>query len=363
MEEANKFMEAYKRMKSDFMKKHLSTSVVSKEGEDDVEYEYISGDENDSDASEAGASSCTFGVKEDDTLSVDSVPVESLFQKDSSDSDSDSDFGRLPFIMNTSSFYRKKSSNDGSAGAIVVSEKEIRQREMKQKEEENKMQLVEWEKSQPCQTFKYWKVFEDVAPRRSEKDVNIVSFYENLHGKWIPQMTLSRKDSIYHYLEKAGSETKCHLIPTECMTMILTQSEFPYEWQLLLREIFPKTFNPHTRQINTELYYRYVDSIIKKYDEDESEEGFVQNYVLLNVLLVIFVFRHNITYFVQKKKIDPSCDIHSRPSIEERNEIISQFGFDYQLLFQLGLWLSECYENEVYPYVYDIYQMAILMTS
>jgi hypothetical protein len=111
--------------------------------------------------------------------------------------------------------------------------------------------------------------------------------------------------------------------------------------------------------MNVELYYRYVDEMIKKYDEEEeSEETFVKKYVLLNSLLTVYLYRDTIWFFANR----PDRNIHENPSIEERNEVYLQNGANYELLFCLGLWISESYENEIFPSMTDIYQMTIYMS-
>ena len=127
--------------------------------------------------------------------------------------------------------------------------------------------------------------------------------------------------------------------------------------------MFPKTYNPHTRQINSELYYRYVDDIIQQYDKEDVDEEFMKNYVLLNVLLAIFMFRREISHITHLNRESITIDITKPISIEESNVTISQYGIDYGIMFQLGLWLSQSYENEVYPHIFDIYSMAILISS
>jgi hypothetical protein len=101
----------------------------------------------------------------------------------------------------------------------------------------------------------------------------------------------------------------------------------------------------------------------EKEDEDDIDEDFVKKYVLLNVLLTLFIFKNEIFYFVQMNKINPGIDVTKRPSVEEINQVYSMFEMDYKILFKLGLWLSESYENSIYPWVYDMYHMAILISS
>ena len=353
MDKAEEFMRQYKNMKSDFMKTYLSSSD-SKVSTDDPEYEYISGNE------------------EEDADSVDSIPVEYLFQKDSSDSSSDSESDKessyYRMMPSTKSFFSSRCDR-GVAMAIPLSAKEMKEREKKMRMEESKAREEEEEKSRPIQSFKYWKPFQDIPVQRSDDNIDIAQFYRDLHEKWLPNFHLTQPNRIYHYLEKAGSDTCCHLIPADMMAMILTQPKLPYEWQLLLREMFPKTFNPHTRQMNSELYYRYIDDMIKEYEKDDVDEEFMKRYVLLNVLLCLFMSRMEISYIVhltrhpsesgQSIKIDVMHEIDT----QEKNKIISQYGYDYKILFKMGLWLSESYENEIYPHIYDIYQMAILMSS
>ena len=246
MEGAREFVKVYEKFKSDFMKKHLSNADANIDSESESEYDYVSKDE-------------------EDECSVDSVPVESLFQRDSSDEDE----------MFVSKRYFESSSN--AASAKPVSAKMIKEIEMKRELEEKKKSEDEFEQSLPIQTFKYWKPFIEISPKKSKDSFDIAYFYTCLYEKWLPKLNLLKNDVVYHYLEKAGSKTNCHLIPNQMMEMILIQSQLPYEWQVLLREMFPKTFNPYTHQMNGELYYQYVDKMIQKYDEeDESEESFVK---------------------------------------------------------------------------------------
>jgi hypothetical protein len=344
MDKAEEFMRQYKNMKSDFMKTYLSDSKISSD-EAEAEYEYISGNE-------------------EDDHSVDSIPPEYLFQKDSSDSSSDSESDKESSyfkMMPSKSFYSSRC--DGTAKAIPVSAKELQEREKKIRIEETKAREEEEERSRSIQTFKYWKLFKEVPVQRSDDEIDIAQFYRDLHEKWLPNFHLTQPSRIYHYLEKAGSDTCCHLIPADMMGMILTQPQLPYEWQLLLREMFPKTFNPHTRQMNGELYYRYIDDMIKEYEKDDVDEEFMKRYVLLNVLLSLFMFSREILYIVHLTRQSIKIDVTQEIPIEDNNKIISQYGYDYKILFKMGLWLSESYENEIYPHIYDIYQMAILMSS
>ena len=350
MERAQEFMKEYAKFKSDFMNKYLSDSKPSQD-ELEPEYEYISGNE-------------------EDEHSVDSIPSEYLFQKDSSDSSSDSESDKessyFKMMPSSKSFFSSRSDR-GAAMAIPVSAKELKEREKKMRMEEANRQEEEEEKSRPIQSFKYWKPFHDIPVQRTGDKINIAQFYRDLHEKWLPNLHLTQPNRIYHYLEKAGSKTSCHLIPSEMMNMLLIQQQLPYEWQLLLREMFPKTFNPHTHQINSELYYRHVDEMIKEYEKDNIEDEFVKRYVLLNVLLSLFMFRREISHIVhlnrQESRQSINIDITKPIPIEESNETISQYGIDFGILFQLALWLSESYENEVYPHVFDIYAMAVLMSS
>lgn len=247
--------------------------------------------------------------------------------------------------------------------AIPVSAKELEEREKKMRIAEAMQREEEEEKSRPIQSFKYWKSFQDIAVQRTGNEFNIAQFYRNLHEKWLPKLSLTQPNRIYHYLEKAGSKTSCHLIPSEMMNMLLIQHQLPYEWQLLLREMFPKTYNPHTRQINSELYYRHIDEMIAEYEKDDVDEEFVKKYVLLNVLLSMFMFRREISHIVHLNRQSIQIDVTKRISVEESNETISQYGIDFSILFQLALWLSESYENEVYPHVFDIYAMSILISA
>lgn len=347
MERAEEFMKEYEKFKSDFMKTYLSDSKKSSD-EPEAEYEYISGNE------------------EEDDHSVDSIPPEYLFRKDSSDSSSDSESDKessyYRMISSSKSFFSSRSDR-GVAMAIPVSAKEMQEREKKMRVEEATKRAEEEEKSRPIQSFKYWKSFQDVAIQRTGNEFNIAQFYRNLHDKWLPKLSLTQPNRIYHYLEKAGSKTSCHLIPSEMMNMLLIQDMLPYEWQLLLREMFPKTYNPHTHQINGELYYRHVDEIIKEYEKDDVDEEFVKKYVLLNVLLSMFMFRRQISHIVHLNRQSIQIDVTKPISVEESNETISRYGMDFTILFQLALWLSESYENEVYPHVFDIYAMAILISA
>jgi hypothetical protein len=110
MERAQEFMKEYEKFKSGFMKKYLSDSKESSDHE--PEYEYISGNEEDADC--------------------DSIPPEYLFQKDSSDSESDSeDKPSYTMMPSSKSFFSKR--NEGAAMAIPVSEKEIQERMKKMK--------------------------------------------------------------------------------------------------------------------------------------------------------------------------------------------------------------------------------------
>ena len=323
MERANEFMKAYEKFKSDFMKKHLS-GISS-----DSDFEMSSPSES---------------ASESDECSVDSIPVESLFKEDSSDDER--------MIVSKHYFY----SSDAAMAMKPISSKMMEEREQKRRMEEEE----EFEKSLPHQSFKYWKPFIDIAPKRSSDSLDVSIFYRNLYDKWLPKLNLIRKDVVYHYMLRAGSKTNNHLIPSQLMGMILSQHLFPYEWQMLLREMFPKTYNPHTRQINVDLYYRYVDEMIKKYDEEEeSEETFVKKYVLLNSLLTVYLYREKIWYFANR----PDADIRKDLSVEETNEVYLQNGANYDLLFCLGLWISESYENEIFPSMTDIYQMTIYMTT
>lgn len=358
MDKAEEFMRHYEKMQSDFMKTYLSDPKISPYNKDhpdqEAEYEYISGNE-------------------EDDHSVDSIPIEYLFQKDSSDSSSSSDSEsdkesdkELFHIKMMPSLSKSLFSSrcDGTGKAINLSTKEIKEHEKKIRMEEANWQQEEEEKSRPIQSFKYWRSFQDIAIQQTGNEFNISQFYRDLRAKWLPNLHLTKTKCIYHYLEKAGSKTSCHLIPSELMSMLLIQHQFPYEWQLLLREMFPKTYNPHTHKINSELYYRYVDKMIEEYEKDDVDEEFMKKYVLLNVLLTIFMFRREILHIVylnryQSIQIDITKPIHT----EESNETISQYGMDYSILFQLALWLSQSYENEIYPHIFDIYAMAIIMSS
>ena len=104
-----------------------------------------------------------------------------------------------------------------------------------------------------------WDYFEDLKPtiQKDEFDINeFISLFDDL-----PFTIVGLKKPI-NYLSRCGSDSDNHLIVSTFMSFIVEQEKYHSFVQIVLREAFPKVYNPHIKKMNSDIYYMYMDRMI-----------------------------------------------------------------------------------------------------
>ena len=220
---------------------------------------------------------------------------------------------------------------------------------------------LEFERSTKYWSNRIWPQFlMKPLPKSLPNDISTPEFYEYvdiiLRNQYITTM-----ENPYFYLHRAGSNTTCHLIPADFMSLLLIQEEFQNIHILqTFRTFFPHTYHSEWKVMNYEKYYFYMDKINKKYeDEDEDDPIFIEKYQFLNTIFVIYMMRSEISnryYHFLENNEEPFDRTKSYP-------YLSTYGYPYPILVKMIYLIHYLYSKEIYPDLKSMLEFIIPVSN